>query len=548
MRIALAQLNLTIGDFDGNTRRIEAAHARATDSNADLVVYTECATTGYPARDLLSKTAFVTRSTQVLRRLRALTASGPAAIVGFVEPNSGPGNGLFNAVALLDGGDLIAIRHKTLLPSYDIFDEDRYFEPAEENLPVEWRGLRLGLTVCEDIWSDEAEHPRRRYGRDPAGDLAEAGVDLIVNVSASPFQMGKFDIRRRVLTGVARRCEVPVLYCNQVGAHDEIIFDGRSLAVDRGGNLVANGADFSEDLVVVDFVDGELSGTYIPVNGDAAREAYRALVMGVSDYTRRCGFDRVVLGLSGGIDSALTAAIAVDALGADKVMGVAMPSRYSSEGSVSDARALAENLGIRFEIISIEPIYEALLEATRELFAGTEFGVAEENFQARARGVVMMGLSNKLGALLLTTGNKSELAVGYCTLYGDMCGGLAVISDVPKTLVYEIARWLNRDRERIPEATIEKPPSAELRPDQLDQDSLPPYEVLDAIIEAYVERNLDAQQIVAMGIDEATVERWVGVINRNEYKRRQAAPGLRITSKAFGTGRRMPIAASYREV
>ncbi len=548
MRIALAQLNPTIGDFDGTFRLVEQAFAQAKDQRVRLLIFSELVTTGYPPRDLLTKTAFVAANNQLVERIAELTKAGVAAIIGCVSENAGAGNPLFNSAALLDRGAVQTTRHKTLLPTYDVFDEDRYFCPASSREPIVWEGWRIGVTICEDIWfgSDDLGG---LYQKDPLAELAKAGVDFFVNISASPFTLGKSETRRQLIAAQSKKHGTPILMVNQVGAHDDLVFDGHSMAIDSDGATVARARDFEPDFLTLEIEKGgsrvDVRGRLRPCASSGAEEVHNALVLGIRDYTRRCGFEKVVLGLSGGIDSALTAVLAQRALGSENVLGVAMPSRYSSDGSVTDARSLAENLGIDFEIIPIEPVFKALNEIASGVFEGLPSDVTEENFQARARGTLLMGLSNKFGSLLLTTGNKSELAVGYCTLYGDMCGGLAVISDVPKTLVYEISRWINRDAEVIPWDTITKPPSAELREDQKDQDSLPPYDELDALIEAYVENNRSIEQIVATGLDEEMVRRWVKVINRNEYKRRQAAPGLRVTSKAFGTGRRMPIAANY---
>jgi NAD+ synthase (glutamine-hydrolysing) len=556
MKLVLAQINHTIGDFRGLEARVDSLLASPEAQGADLIVLPELAATGYPPRDLLEHEAFVDANLALVERLTARTAGeGPALLLGYVERNEGPGKRLHNAVALLDAGRLVARRFKSLLPTYDVFDEARYFEPARDNAPVELRGVRLGLTICEDLWFPalraHAGGHVPLYGRDPLAPLVAGGAELLINVSASPFTLGKSQVRRDLVSSQARRLGIPVVYVNQVGAHDELIFDGCSKAVDAAGNLVARARDFEEDVLVVDFEPAAgarpptLAGPVRDVSGSREEEAFRALVLGLRDYTRRCGFDRVVLGLSGGVDSALTAAVAARALGPDRVLGVAMPSRYSSQGSVADARQLAHNLDIGFEIVPIEPMYAASLTALAPLFGDRSPDVTEENLQARLRGLLLMALSNKLGSLLLTTGNKSELAVGYCTLYGDMCGGLAVLSDLPKTLIYRVSRWLNQHGEIIPEATLTKPPSAELRENQTDQDTLPPYDVLDALVEGYVEEQRSVGELAERGLPPELVRRWIRTINLTEYKRRQAAPGLRLTSKAFGVGRRMPIAARY---
>ncbi len=545
MKIALAQLNTTVGDLVGNEVRILAAYQRGVAGGVDLVVCPELATTGYPPRDLLLKPHFVAQNLAVLERLAAATGK-TGLLVGFVGNNHGrPGRGLTNSVALLQQGKVIEVRTKMLLPTYDVFDEDRYFDPAESNEPFTFNGQRIGVTVCEDLWNDEDFWRERRYRRNPAGDLARSGADLLVNVSASPWHLGKNTTRREMLSSLAAKTRCPLVYCNLVGGNDELVFDGASLVFDGLGRLVTQGALFAEDWLVVD--TRQMRAISPPVATDEEM-LYRALVLGLRDYLHKCGFKSVVLGLSGGIDSALTAVIAVEALGAENVRGVSLPSQYSSQGSLDDARVLAENLGIRYDVIPIQPAFAAVKGQMKDAFAGLPEDTTEENIQARLRGVILMGLSNKFGSLLLTTGNKSELAVGYCTLYGDMCGGLAVISDVPKTMVYRLANWVNRKLEIIPAASITKPPSAELRPNQTDQDSLPPYDVLDAILEEYVVKCRPAAEIIAAGFEVAAVQRVVKLIDATEYKRRQAAPGLKVTSKAFGVGRRIPIAQRWREV
>jgi NAD+ synthetase len=430
-----------------------------------------------------------------------------------------------------------------LLPTYDVFDEDRYFEPAVENTPVELNGQKLGLTICEDVWNDEHFWRDRRYRRNPAAELAAAGASILLNASASPWHLGKNRVRRDMLSNLAARCRCPLLYCNLVGGNDELIFDGGSLGYDGQGQLIAQGTLFAEDFMAVDTARLQPE----PVHERCDEEKlYQALVLGLRDYLHKCRFKSAVLGLSGGIDSALTAVLAVEALGRQHVRGVSMPSRFSSQGSLDDARVLAERLGIQYEVIPIEPAFAAIKEQFNNVFSGLKEDTTEENIQARLRGLMLMAMSNKFGSLVLTTGNKSELAVGYCTLYGDMCGGLAVISDVPKTVVYQLARWINRNQEIIPVSSITKPPSAELRPDQTDQDSLPPYDVLDAILDLYIVQLKDADEIIGAGFDEAVVHKVVRLIDGNEYKRRQAAPGLKVTTKAFGVGRRIPVAQGYR--
>lgn len=555
MRIAVAQLDYTIGAFEANLEKMRRAVEEAGGRGAQLVLFSELATIGYPPRDLLDRSDFVQANLRQLERIAALSEGGPAVLTGYVEPNrDSVGKPLRNAAALCAGGRIVGRYHKCLLPTYDVFDEARHFEPGGEAVPVELDGVRLGVTICEDAWNDPDFWPRRLYSRDPVGELVGAGSQLLINLSASPFSVGRGRLRREMLSAEASKHRRWLVIANQVGGNDELVFDGHSLVIDPTGAVVARARGFAEDLLVYDIPDEAVRsrscaagapGVLRPVAENAVEEAWRALVLGLADYTGKCGFRQVVLGLSGGIDSALTAAVAAEALGSSNVLGVAMPTRYSSESSLSDAEAVVRNLEIDYQVIPIDSVFQSYLDALAAVFAGREPDVTEENIQARVRGNVLMALSNKYGRLLLTTGNKSEVAVGYCTLYGDMSGGLAVISDVPKTMVYDMARWLNRDREIIPESIIVKPPSAELRPDQTDQDSLPPYEILDRILEAYVEQNRPVSEIVASGIDPKTVLEVVRLIDRNEYKRRQAAPGIRITSKAFGVGRRFPIAADY---
>ena len=544
MKIALAQINTTVGDFAGNEAKILRAYQRGVVAGAEVVVFPELATCGYPPRDLLLKPSFVEANLDLLTRLAKATGT-TAMLVGYVGKNAiRPGRETTNSAALLQNGRIMASRSKMLLPTYDVFDEDRYFEPATENHPCDLNGRKIGVTICEDAWNDEDFWQDRRYRINPIAELANEGAELIFNLSASPWHLGKNRIRHAMLGSLAKKVQRPLFYSNLIGGNDELIFDGASLAFDSKGELIARGKMFEEDFVVV---DSEASAAVGPSEMLDDEKVYRGLVLGLRDYLHKCGFKAAVLGLSGGIDSALTAVLAVEALGAENVRGVSLPSQYSSQGSLDDARLLAKHLGIKYDIVPIQPMFVAAKEQLREVFRGCREDTTEENIQARLRGVVLMAISNKFGSLLLTTGNKSELAVGYCTLYGDMCGGLAVISDVPKTMVYRISKWINREREIIPETSITKPPSAELRPNQTDQDSLPPYDVLDAILEAYVVQMKSASDIVQSGFDEATVKRVVRLIDGAEYKRRQAAPGLKVTSKAFGVGRRIPVAQRYRE-
>ena len=542
MKIALAQINTTVGDFEGNRSLIEKAYLQGGGAGVELVVTPELAITGYPPRDLLLKSGFIEANLAVLEDLAGAVGE-VGLVVGHVGLNeSHTGRWATNAVSLLHQGKIVATRTKTLLPTYDVFDEDRYFEPANENTPVEYNGRKLGLTICEDVWNDEVFWKDRRYEGNPVDELVEQGAGIIINISASPWSLGKERMRCEMLSSLAAKIKRPVIYCNAVGGNDELVFDGGSLGLNIEGKVLGAGIHFSEDLVVVDL---EKEPQDIS-ESQSMTLLYDALVLGVRDYLGKCGFKSAIIGLSGGIDSAVTAVIAAAALGSENVRGISMPSQYSSQGSLDDSRALADNLGIQYDVISIKKGFEMMNESLEPIFKGKDEDVTEENMQARLRGLIMMAASNKFGSLVLTTGNKSELAVGYCTLYGDMCGGLAVLSDVPKTMVYDLANWINREREVIPCSTIKKPPSAELRPDQKDEDSLPPYEILDEILEKYVVECQSVDQIVAAGFDEQTVGQIARLIDLNEYKRRQAAPGLKVTSKAFGVGRRIPVAQRYR--
>jgi NAD+ synthase/NAD+ synthase (glutamine-hydrolysing) len=549
MKIALAQTNSTVGDLCGNAKRILAFSRRAAEAGANVVVFPELSLTGYPPRDLLEKESFLDRTEQHLERLAADAGSLNVSIIcGTVTRTGSPaGLPIYNSAALLQGGRIAFRQHKMLLPTYDVFDEARYFEPAAKQSPLALGDALYALTICEDIWNDKQYWERRRYSRDPVEELASAGARILISINASPYHMGKRAQRTEIFTATARHFRVPIVYVNQVGGDDQLLFDGTSFAMSPDGEIIASAASFEEDLVMVD--TETLTGDHHDNYPDECDAVYQALAMGTRDYIRKCGFERVLVALSGGIDSALTVAIAVDAVGKENVIGVGMPGPYSSEHSITDARDLAHNLGIRFELIPIKNQYGAFLNVLGPLFDGSTIGVTEENLQSRLRGVTLMALSNKWGALVLTTGNKSELAVGYCTLYGDMCGGLAIISDVPKTLVYSLARVANqRHANAIPENTFVKPPSAELRPDQKDSDSLPPYEMLDQILRLYIENNESPRQIAdALALPVTLVRDIVNKVDRNEYKRQQAAPGLKVTTKAFGIGRRFPIAQRFSE-
>jgi NAD+ synthase/NAD+ synthase (glutamine-hydrolysing) len=549
MRIALAQINPTVGDLEGNSRRILAAARDAAARGADIAVFPELALTGYPPRDLVEKESFLDRTALALERLAAETASlGIALVAGYVgRSHASTGKRATNSAAVLEGGRVLFTQTKVLLPTYDVFDEARYFVPAEREALFTFRGTPIALTICEDAWNDKQFWERRLYPYDPVEDLARSGARVLISVNASPYHMHKRGLRREVFANTARRFGIPVVYVNATGGNDSLIFDGSSFALDAEARLIASCASFREDLVIADIDAG--AGDLHANLDDECEAVYEALVLGTRDYLHKCGFERALLGLSGGIDSSITAAIAADAVGPENVLGIAMPGPYSSEGSITDARALARNLGIHFETIPIGGVFDAYLAALTPVFAGAPRDVTEENLQARIRGALLMAVSNKRGCLVLTTGNKSELAVGYCTLYGDMCGGLAVISDVPKTLVYQVSRVANRRHPgAIPEAVFEKPPSAELRPNQTDQDSLPPYDVLDQVLRCYVEDYDSPGQIAAkLNLPLDFVKKLVNTVDRNEYKRQQAALGLKVTTKAFGIGRRFPIAQRFSE-
>ncbi len=559
MRIGLAQINTIVGDLSGNRQRILDAYATLVRQGAEIVIFPELVVCGYPPRDLLFRKRFLADVADATSALAAAIGDVPA-FLGFAEANfTGKGRSAYNSAAFCHRGKILHVARKCLLPTYDVFDEDRYFEPASEPSFVEFGGLRLGITICEDLWAHDLVETRRLYDLDPVKQLANAQLDLLVNLSASPWHLDKNKLRRTLVSDAAKACHCPVAYCNSVGGNDELIFEGRSVVSDANGELIAGLAAFREELRVVTVqLAKESSATApntavvptAPANHPTYAQAeladvFDALVLGVRDYAHKTGFKQALLGLSGGIDSALVAVIAAEALGAENVIGVSLPSVISSQHSKDDAAALAQRLGIQFHTLPIAEVVTAAEGALGSLFAGLPRDTAEENIQARARGLLLMAISNKFNALLLTTGNKSELAVGYCTLYGDMCGGLAVISDVFKTQVYALSRWLNREHEIIPLSTLEKPPSAELRPDQTDQDSLPPYDVLDALLKGYIEESLSRADLVARGFDPAVVNDVVRKVDLNEYKRKQAAPGLKITSLAFGVGRRIPIVQKY---
>jgi NAD+ synthase (glutamine-hydrolysing) len=542
VKIALGQINPTVGDFEGNSSRIINFSNRAKSSGAGLILFPELSICGYPPRDLVERVSFVQHNHEAAEHIAAETR-GIAVVCGLVTPaQAETGKSVLNSAALLMDGRIKFVQSKMLLPTYDVFDEVRNFAPARSQLLFLFCGKQMALTICEDAWNDKHFWHRRLYSVDPVEALIHAGGNFVLNISASPFWAGKREFRREMLATIARNDKVPVAFVNQVGGNDSLVFDGSSLVFDREGNVIAQGKSFEEDLVLFDS-DSLTGDMHDQIEGEEA-SIYAALVLGTRDYVRKCAFKQVIIGLSGGIDSALTAAIAVDAVGPENVIGVGMPGPYSSQGSIDDARTLATNLGIRFEILPIGGIFDDYRTTLNSVFHGRAADTTEENIQSRIRGSLLMALSNKFGALVLSTGNKSELGVGYCTLYGDMAGGLAVINDVPKTLVYRLSRYVNSRKPVIPEATLEKPPSAELRLNQKDSDSLPDYEVLDAILEDYVEQAHSAEQIASEhNFDLELVKSVIRMVERNEYKRQQAAPGIKISTKAFGYGRRFPIAA-----
>ena len=574
MKIALVQINPIVGDFSYNSKKIISWSLRARKKGCDFAVFPELALCGYPPQDLLERPSFFADHNRALQDI-INGISGIGIICGHLEKHTGDtGKPLYNSASFIENGTVIFTAQKRLLPTYDVFDEARYFEPGRRSQSLQYKGMSLGITVCEDIWNDKGSFPQKFYATDPISDLVsdlqdeDGKLDLLINISASPFQIDKEKIKQEIFTRVCRSNNVPLIYVNQVGGQDSLLFDGWSMAMNSNGKVTARAERFKEDMVVfdTDTWQGELDGQHtrelldteaISRESDSTLQetaaVYEALVMGVRDYVQKCGFSKAVLGLSGGIDSAVTCAIACEAIGEKNILGVAMPSPYTSDRSVEDAKQLAANLGCLFQIIAISPLLAVFKESLQAVFASFDNNVSgktdvtEQNIQARIRGNLLMALSNKDGSLLLSTGNKSEMAVGYCTLYGDMSGGLAVISDVPKLLVYRLARYINRQRELIPQSIIERPPSAELAPDQLDQDDLPPYDILDTILKAYLEQNLSIDEMVALGFERQVVQDIVRRIRMNEYKRKQAPLGLKVSSKAFGYGRRYPTAQNYRD-
>jgi NAD+ synthase/NAD+ synthase (glutamine-hydrolysing) len=543
MKIALAQFNPTVGDFDGNSARILEIAREAKSRGADLAVFSELCVCGYPPQDLLERPAFIERNhTQLAKLAKCIPMPSIVGYVGKAQDNTG--KPVANTAALIADGGIIFEQRKMLLPTYDVFDESRYFQPAHSQSIIPLGAEQLGITICEDSWNDKNFWAQRLYERDPVAELVGQGSSILLNISASPYTIDKRGFRLDMLRALARQHHVPVVYVNQVGGNDSLVFDGSSVAIAPDGTIVARAHSFQDDLVLFD--TETLAGDIRHETSDELEAAYKALVCGTRDYVRKCGFSKVVVGLSGGVDSALVVAVAVDAVGAENVLGVGMPGPYSSEGSLRDARKIAENLGVEFIVLPITGVFDEYLQVVEPVFTGRPVDATEENIQARIRGNLLMALSNKFGSLVLSTGNKSEIAVGYCTLYGDMAGGLAVISDVPKTMVYELAKLRNREREVIPVETLTKPPSAELRPNQRDSDTLPPYDILDRILKAYVEDIKDPEEIAShFGYSIELVRSITRRVDQNEYKRNQAAPGLKITSKAFSVGRRFPLANRF---
>jgi len=546
MKVTLAQLNPTVGDIQGNLAKIEKTLSECSKDSPDLVIFPELFLVGYPPRDLLERPSFITRTEAAIEELLKISQNfgQRGIIVGAPQPSQQPtGKGLHNSALLISQGGLLFTHHKSLLPTYDVFDEPRYFEPGIEDSVVKFKDSILGISVCEDAWNDPALWPRRTYHHDPIEAMAKRGAKLIINIAASPFHRGKERLRYDIVRSHARKHRIPFVFVNQVGANDELIFDGRSICVDGSGDPIAVFPPFQEHIQTISLDKAEVPTSYEPQ--EEIESVYQALVLGVKDYMGKCSFKTAILGLSGGIDSAVTCCIAVEALGSENVVAVTMPGPYSSPGSVEDSKKLAVNLGIKFETVPISPVYEAYIKSLRPQLKGREVDITEENIQARIRGNILMALSNKFGHLVLSTGNKSELAVGYCTLYGDMSGGLSVISDVPKTMVYELAAYINRQSPIIPQEIINKAPTAELKENQTDQDTLPPYEMLDQILHYYLDEQYSMEDILRLGFDPDAVSWVIRAVDRNEYKRRQGPPGLKVTSRAFGTGRRMPIAAKF---
>jgi NAD+ synthase (glutamine-hydrolysing) len=546
MKVTLAQLNPTIGDIQGNVAKIEKTLSECVKDSPDLVIFPELFLVGYPPRDLLERPSFITRTQAAIEELLKISQnfSQTGIIVGAPQPSQKPtGKGLHNSAILIYQGGLLFTHHKSLLPTYDVFDEPRYFEPGLKDAVVKFKDSTLGISVCEDAWNDPALWPRRTYHHDPIEAMAKRGAKLIINVAASPFHRGKERLRYNIVRSHARKHGIPFVFVNQVGANDELIFDGRSICVDGSGDPIVVFPPFQEHIQTISLDKAGVPTSYEPQ--EEIESVYQALVLGVKDYMGKCSFNTAILGLSGGIDSAVTCCIAVEALGSENVVAVTMPGPYSSPGSVEDSKKLAVNLGIKFETVEISPVYEAYIKSLRPQLKGREVDITEENIQARIRGNILMALSNKFGHLVLSTGNKSELAVGYCTLYGDMSGGLSVISDVPKTMVYELAGYINRQFPIIPQEIINKAPTAELKENQTDQDTLPPYDMLDQILHYYLDEHYSMEDILRLGFDSEAVSWVIRAVDRNEYKRRQGPPGLKVTSKAFGTGRRMPIAAKF---